>query len=110
MIWEIPFTQNVTVRLHVVAVPSEHEGHEHQADGVCYFGHVPVPAVAGGCETQASPCVVDVAIKAILGDPSYEGIDGEPVVILIERGSESCVATLVRTSILAGCLHSCRAG
>ena len=106
----MPFAQDVTARLHVVAVPSGWKAKEHQADGVCHFGHVPVPAVAGGCETQASPCVVDVAIKAILGDPSYEGIDGEPVVILIERGSESCVATLVRTSILAGCLHSCRAG
>ena len=110
MKWEIPFHTNVTVQDHVVAVPCEHDALEHQADGVCFFGLVLTPAMAGGCETQASPCVVDVAIKAILGDPSYEGIDGEPVVILIERGSESCVATLIRTSILAGCLHSWRAG
>ena len=102
----MPFTQDVTVRLHVVAVPSEHIGQELQTDGVSYFGHVSVPAVAGGCETQASPCVVDVAIKAILGDLSYEEIDGGPIVIQIERGSESCVATLVWTSTLAGCLHS----
>ena len=74
MIWEMPFTQDVTVRLHVVAVPSERKAKKHQADAVCYFGHVSVPAVAGGCETQASPCVVDVAIKAILGDLSYEEI------------------------------------
>ena len=55
-------------------VPSEHFGQELQADGVSYFGHVSIPAVAGGCETQASPCVVDVAIKAILGDLRYDEI------------------------------------
>ena len=72
MYWEMPFAQDVTVRLHVVAVPSGRKAKKHQADGVCYFGHVPVPAVAGGCETQASPCVVDVAIKAILGGLRYD--------------------------------------
>ena len=33
-------------------------------------------------------------------------LDGEPVVIMIERGSDSCVDTLDWSSILAGCLHS----
>ena len=52
MKWEILFHTNVTVLDHVVAVPCEHEGLEHQADGVCYLGLVPAPAVAGGCELR----------------------------------------------------------
>ena len=72
MKWEILFHTNVTVQDHVVAVPCEHDALEHQADGVCHFGLVLTPAMAGGCETQASPCVVDVAIKAILGGLRYD--------------------------------------
>ena len=33
-------------------------------------------------------------------------LDGEPVVILLERGSESCVNTLYQSSSLAWCQHS----
>ena len=32
--------------------------------------------------------------------------DGEPVVILLERGSDSCMDILDRSSSLAGCQHS----
>ena len=56
MIWKPLPESIVTVLDHVVAVPCEHEGLEHQADGMCYLGLVPTPAVAGGCELRIPSC------------------------------------------------------
>ena len=80
---------NVTSFDHGIAVPSEHEGLEHQADGVCYLGLVPAHAAAGrcglripSCGGQCSPWKPHSKVSAMTR------LNGEPVVILAQERFE----------------------
>ena len=61
---ELLLQDNVTLLDHGIAVPCEHEGLEHQADGVCILGSCPPPLQQEGVDSGSHHVVDD----AVLGN------------------------------------------
>ena len=57
------FPKNLVILLdHGIAVPCEHEGLEHQADGVCILGSCPPPLQQEGVNSGSLPVVDDTVL------------------------------------------------